>query len=243
MRWAWLQLGLHHLHAGEHNLSVEWLRKLVRAEPQASQYWECLADAYLARGSFESAIRSFERAAELTDDNLYSKLQVANVKLKIGHYEEAKIQFENILTTNRKYVPALKGLGETCLQMGICRNREQRLGSCQQLIQQALDNFTAALKERGALSSLWKFTADSCYFVANLPEKYCCMVVHPSLSESPSKNGDYELMGKDELFVLAARCYCKAISLCETNNIMLWQDLSNCYYSHGLYDKALSVAR
>lgn len=84
VRWAWLQLGLHHLHAGEYDLSVEWLRKLVRAEPQTAQYWECLADAYLARGSYVSAIRSFERAAELTTDNLYSKLQVANVKLKIG---------------------------------------------------------------------------------------------------------------------------------------------------------------
>lgn len=90
VRWAWLQLGLHHLHAGDYDLSVDWLRKLVRTEPTTSQYWECLADAYLARGSFVSAIRSYERAAELTTDNLYSKLQVANVKLKIGRYLHIK---------------------------------------------------------------------------------------------------------------------------------------------------------
>lgn len=243
VRWAWLQLGLHYLQSGEYNLSVEWLRKLVRAEPSSSHYWECLADVYLARGSFESAIRSYECSAELSNDNLYSQLQVANVKLKIGHLEEAKNAFEDILLSNNKYVPALKGLGETCLHIGISRNKEQRLGSCQHLLQKALDCLTTALKENGDLSCLWKFTGDCCYIVATLPEKYSCLVVHPSLSEHQGEDGDFEIMGTEELYVLAARCYCKAISTCKTDNIMLWQDLANCYYSHRLYEKALSVVR
>lgn len=161
----------------------------------------------------------------------------------VGHLDDAKNEFENILEGNKKYVPALKGLGEAYLQLGITRNKEQRLGSSQYFLQQALDNFTTALRERGDLSCLWKFTGDCCYITAMLPEKYSCMVVHPSLSDKSGENGDFEIMGKEELFTLATRCYSKAIATCHSDNIMLWQDLAVCYFSHGSLEKALSVAR
>lgn len=163
--------------------------------------------------------------------------------LLLGHLDDARKMFEEILETNKKYLPALKGLGETYLQLGTMRNREQRLGSSQFYLQQALDNFTTALREQSDLSCLWKFTGDCCYVTAMLPEKYSCMVVHPCLSDKSDENGDYEIMGKEELFTLAARCYCKAITTCNVDNILLWQDLAVCYFSHGLMDKALSVAR
>jgi tetratricopeptide (TPR) repeat protein len=46
-----------------------------------SNCWECLADAYLARGAYISALKSYERALELNPDSFFSMIQLANIKL------------------------------------------------------------------------------------------------------------------------------------------------------------------
>jgi len=43
-------------------------------------YWESLGDAYAARGSYNSAIRVFQKILELSPDNSYALLQIASIK-------------------------------------------------------------------------------------------------------------------------------------------------------------------
>lgn len=44
-------------------------------------YWESLGDAYAERGSYNSAIRVFQKILEMQPDNLYAQLQVALMKV------------------------------------------------------------------------------------------------------------------------------------------------------------------
>lgn len=43
-------------------------------------YWESLGDAYAARGSYNSAIRVFQKILELSPSNSYAQLQIALIK-------------------------------------------------------------------------------------------------------------------------------------------------------------------
>lgn len=42
--------------------------------------WEALADAYLARGSYTSALKCYNICLELSDQKIYPSLQIANIK-------------------------------------------------------------------------------------------------------------------------------------------------------------------
>lgn len=46
-----------------------------------SHCWESLADAYWARGAHTSALKSYQRALELSPGSLYPMIQLANIKL------------------------------------------------------------------------------------------------------------------------------------------------------------------
>jgi superkiller protein 3 len=45
---------------------------VLRCSPDNSVYWEYLGDAYLGRGSFNSAFKSYSRAFELNDESVYA---------------------------------------------------------------------------------------------------------------------------------------------------------------------------
>ena len=46
-----------------------------------SHSWECLADAYMWRGAHMSALRSYQRASELSPKSVYSLIQLGNIEL------------------------------------------------------------------------------------------------------------------------------------------------------------------
>lgn len=46
-----------------------------------SHIWESLADAYLIRGAHTSALKSYQRALQLTPESLYPLIQLANIKV------------------------------------------------------------------------------------------------------------------------------------------------------------------
>lgn len=49
-------------------------------------YWESLGDAYAARGSYNSAIRVFQKILEFTPENSYALLQLASIKT-VGKFQ------------------------------------------------------------------------------------------------------------------------------------------------------------
>ncbi|XP_066249141.1 superkiller complex protein 3 isoform X2 [Euwallacea similis] len=228
--WAWLQLGLTYLEQANANSALEYLRIVIRIQPENAHCWESLADAYFSNGAYTSALKCYQKALNLARTSLYSALQVAYIKKILGEYAEAQADFENILLNNSSYVPALKGLGETYL----CRAREcykdQRIGTARDYAQKAANKLTLAVFQRSELTCLWKLLANSVHLVANLPEKYFFMKISFSFI-SATKSDESVLLEQEELFEIAIKFYCKAVSLAQ-DNPFFWHDLSTCYLDY-----------
>ncbi|KAI4467992.1 superkiller 3 protein-related [Holotrichia oblita] len=220
-----------------------------RKEKKKKKKKENNGDAYIARGSYTSALKSYQKAAELNPSAGYPQLQIATVKQILGQLAEGRSDFEILIKENRSFVPALKGIAVTCLNQAKEYQKSQLWGLARDCAQYALDKLTIAIEHGNNISCLWKLTADACYLVANLPEKYCCMFILSALAEGKDVSGT-KMLEQDELFALAERCYCKSMSLIE-DNILIWHDLARCYLSHAkhstndttkLYQNAFAAA-
>lgn len=228
-KWAWLQLGLQQLDQREISSAIKSLRYVIRADPNNNHCWESLADAYWARGSHTSALKSYQRALDLSPDSLYPMIQLANINLVLGRHEEAKTAFIQILTHEKKYIPALKGLAETCLGLAVENLSNRLLGRAKRNIQQAVNSLINAIVENSEFSCLWKLLGDACYRTAIMPPKYCCLDVPSTLVKSDSIE-KIIVIERSQLFSLACRCYCRALSLSKDSSF-LWHDLACCYFS------------
>ncbi|XP_076761595.1 superkiller complex protein 3 isoform X2 [Xylocopa sonorina] len=226
-KWAWLQLGLQYLDQGNANQAIKAFQHVIRADPNDNYCWESLADAYFVRGAYTSALKSYQKVLELCPKSLYPMIQLANIKLIVGQYSEAKEDFQCILKDESCYIPALKGLAESCLALAKEHIANQFLGRGKNYLQQALDSLTTAVKERKDISCIWKLLGDVCFRVAMLPEKYSYMNVSSILL----KQNDIEsvmLVKQQDLFSLSTRCYCCALSISPQSDL-LWHDLALCY--------------
>lgn len=85
------------------------LQAALRADPKDCNCWESLGEAYLSRGGYTTALKSFTRASELNPDSTYSVFKVAAIQQLLGRYTEAITQYQLILKKEEGYVPALKG--------------------------------------------------------------------------------------------------------------------------------------
>ncbi|KAG7189428.1 hypothetical protein KM043_017131 [Ampulex compressa] len=226
-KWAWLQLGLQYLDQEDNEQAIQALQRVIRSDPNDSHSWESLADAYLMRGAHTSALKSYQRALKLCPDSLYPLIQLANIKVILGQYEEAKIDFELILSNEPRYVPALKGLAEMCLGLARINLGEQLLGQARDNLQQAIDCLTEAIMERNDLSCIWKLLGDVCYKASTMSKKYSHLKVSSILMKSDSAD-EYITITGFEISSLSIRCYCRALSLSQDYSF-LWHDLACCY--------------
>ncbi|KAJ8909617.1 hypothetical protein NQ315_004979 [Exocentrus adspersus] len=110
--------------------------------------------------------------------------------------------------------------------------RDQRIGTARDHAQVVLDKLILAIEQSSKLSCLWKLLADTCFFVAKLPEKYCCMMIPKSFLEGGYLK-ETTFVEKEDLYKMAARFYCKAINLTE-DNVLIWHDLGVCYLYHAM---------
>lgn len=85
------------------------MQAALRADPKDSNCWESLGEAYLSRGSYSTALKSFRKASELNPGLVYSIYKAAAVEQILGKYENAIATYQQILKKTEDYVPALKG--------------------------------------------------------------------------------------------------------------------------------------
>ncbi|NWH60477.1 TTC37 protein, partial [Geococcyx californianus] len=108
-KWAWLHRGLYYLRTGQPSKAVADLQAALRTDPKDANCWESLGEAYLSRGSYSTALKSFRKASELNPALVYSVYKAAAVEQILGKYEDAIATYQQILETTEEYVPALKG--------------------------------------------------------------------------------------------------------------------------------------
>lgn len=125
-KWAELQLGFHNLAQNNFDDAIIAFRAVLRMDPHDFSCWEGLADAYMKRGSFNSALKVYQKICELNADNAYARLQVANIRTTLKLFKEAIASYEELLKDEADYLPALKGIGDA--HLGIARQcLEERL--------------------------------------------------------------------------------------------------------------------
>ncbi|XP_049625130.1 SKI3 subunit of superkiller complex protein [Suncus etruscus] len=224
-KWAWLRRGLYYLKAGQHSQAVADLQAALRADPKDFNCWESLGEAYLSRGGYTTALKSFTKASELNPESIYSVFKVAAIQQILGKYKEAIAQYHLIIKKKEDYVPALKGLGECHLMMAKVALADYLDGKAVDYIEKALEYFTWALQHRADASCLWKLVGDACtsLHVVSLA-KVNVNVLGILLGQKEGK----QILKKTELLHLGGRCYGRALKLMSTSNT--WCDLGINYY-------------
>ncbi|KAM5299555.1 superkiller complex protein 3 [Ctenodactylus gundi] len=224
-KWAWLRRGLHYLRAGQHSPAVADLQAALRADPKDFNCWESLGEAYLCRGSYTTALKSFTKASELNPESTYSVCKVAAIQQTLGKYKEAVAQYQLIIKKKEDYVPALKGLGECHLMMAKAALVDYLDGKAVDYVEKALEYFTWALRHRADASCLWKLVGDACTCLSAVsPSKVNVSVLGVLVGQKEGK----QILKKKELLHLGGRCYGRALKLMSTSNT--WCDLGINYY-------------
>ncbi|XP_040277485.1 tetratricopeptide repeat protein 37 isoform X1 [Bufo bufo] len=224
-KWAWLRRGLFYLRVGQHSKAVSDLHAALRADPKDPNCWECLGEAYLSRGGYSTALKSFMKASELNPDSIYSAYKIASIKQILGTYAEAVTEYQHIIQKSAEYVPALKGLGECQLMLAKGALADFLDAKAVDFIEKALEYLTRAVQQRPDLLCLWKLLGDSCT---------CLHLVSPTkvrvnvLGALVGQNTGQKLLNKSEILEIGGRCYGRALKLQPSANI--WCDLGMNYY-------------
>uniref|UniRef100_A0A8C7EGZ2 TTC37 protein n=1 Tax=Nothoprocta perdicaria TaxID=30464 RepID=A0A8C7EGZ2_NOTPE len=226
-KWAWLQRGLYYLRTDQPLQAVVDLQAAVRADPKDANCWESLGEAYLSRGSYMTALKSFTKASELNPELVYSVYKTAAIQQIQGKYKEAIATYQQILTKTKDYMPALKGLGECYFMLAKSALDQYFDGKAMDYIEQALEFSTRLVlpKCNPDMCCLWKLLGDICTSVHVLsPTKVKIQVPGCLLG----KNADKQILQKSELLTLGGRCYGRALKLAPLPSI--WCDLGINYY-------------
>uniref|UniRef100_A0A182SEK3 Uncharacterized protein n=1 Tax=Anopheles maculatus TaxID=74869 RepID=A0A182SEK3_9DIPT len=170
--WAQLLLGLHHLNRQEYDEAIGAFRTVLRYEVDNEAAWEGLADAYLGRGSYSSALKLFEKITERNPTNPYPVLQLANIKNTVKLHSEGLLLFEQLLAQHEDYFPAIKGIADS--HMGLCfYSLSQRLvGRSRDHAQLCVEYLTRAIKMKPLFVCLWHQLAKILDTVATFPSTH-----------------------------------------------------------------------
>ncbi|KAH9524909.1 Tetratricopeptide repeat protein 37 [Bulinus truncatus] len=231
-KWAWLRRGLHQFKHNDYTAAINSLQSALRGDPSDNHVWECLAEAYLHRGSYTAALRAFTKASELDPDSLYCLYKTANIKQILGHMTEAVQEYKKILEMSPAYVPVLKGVAESLIQLGKENLRTCLDGQAKTNFEDAIVYLTRAAAQRPDMSCLWKLLGDACTFIYTLAVD--SFSVPDKLLKKTANIHDVKVVTKNDLIKIGASCYTQALKIFPESG-SLWHDLGiNLYYQSQL---------
>ncbi|CAL1530763.1 unnamed protein product [Lymnaea stagnalis] len=229
VKWAWLRLGLHQIKHDDPTTAITSLQSALRADPNDNHVWECLAEAYLQRGSFTASLKAFSKASELDPNSLYCLYKIANIKHTLGSLKEAIEEYKIILVKLASYVPVLKGVAESLIQLG-----RQNLSNCldglaQDNFEEAILYLTRAASQRPDMSCLWKLLGDACTAAHCLASDNYSVPGKLLGKSHDSQDKGLKQVNKLELLKIGASCYSQALKIFPDSG-SLWHDLSVILY-------------
>ncbi|XP_073812213.1 tetratricopeptide repeat protein 37 [Musca autumnalis] len=221
------KLGLHYLNVNNCDEAIQCFRTAIKHDVSVMIYWESLGDAYAARGSYNSAIRVYQKILEMDPDNVYAKLQMALIKTTIRMYSEAIEDFNNLLKEHEDYLPALKGAAEAHIGLANFLNQEYRYGRAKDHFQMAINMLQRCFLNPDNLNMvwLWRLTANVFVSTAQMPESLANLDVSGKLAKRES---DIAFLTRKDLLSLALRFYTCALKI--KQNTYLWYELALCSY-------------
>lgn len=88
----------------------------------------------------------------------------------------------------------------------------------------------SAISIRSDFAVLWRMMANALELIASLPAEHAHLEVPGSLA---GVLDDVTTLAGDQLFELAARCFCRAIKI-TNDDVLLWYDLARSYYMRAI---------
>ncbi|CAD7078460.1 unnamed protein product [Hermetia illucens] len=230
-KWPLFQMGLHNLSLQKFDEAIDSFRSALRFDISDILCWEGLADAYYQRGSFNSAMKVYQKIIELDPENEYSRLQVGVVKLTLRMYSESIAAFTELLETCPDYLPALKGAAEAHYCYAIYLSSKCLFGRCKENLQNATDCLQRIfLTGKRDMIWLWRLLANVFVATGRMSPTKAFLNVSGNLA---GQEEDIVVLEKNELFEFAGRFYTCAIKL-NPEDSLLWHELSLCYYYFAL---------
>ncbi|XP_052840355.1 tetratricopeptide repeat protein 37 [Drosophila gunungcola] len=226
------KLGLHFLQVKKWDNAIQCFRIAIKHDSRCMVYWESLGDAYAARGSYNSAIRVFQKILELSPDNSYALLQIASIKTTIRMYSEAIEDYDTLLKLNPSYLPGLRGAAEAHIGLANSFKSQNLYGRSKQHFQLAVGHLQSAFLQPVAQSMVWLWRLSASVFVqtAQLPPSLANLDVAGSLAK---RDEPIAYLSRKDLLQLAQRFYLCALKL--KQNTYLWYELSLASYYSALF--------
>jgi len=136
--WAFFPLAFQLLRRGDAEEALKNLQKLLQAEPKDAMGWEALAVAYKLLGRPTSALRSFQRTAELDPSRLSAVAEAGRLLLEMGETEEALDILQNSQGVNAKQSTMLQViLASALMTQAECCFSDARLRGASELLSMA----------------------------------------------------------------------------------------------------------
>ena len=212
--WAWLRLGVHHLAVDEPARGVTALQNALRSEPDNIVCWEALGDAYMARGSYVAARKAFEKVLSMSNESLYSRLMIADIRQKLGYHQDAIADYSELLENNPDYLPALRGLGETHISLAYLNLKQFVDLNVLDCCESAISALTRAAILQPGMAGTWRLLGEAASLVSALSEAAVTGVRVPSvLLRTEAGPEDSDVCTRAALVELSVRCYTKSLAL------------------------------
>lgn len=226
-KWATLQLGFHNLSQNKFEDAIGAFRTCLRLDPNDLPSWEGLADSYLKRGSFSSALKIYKKICELTNNKFYPRLQVANIKSTLRYYNDAVGCYEELLKEEPSSVPVLKGIGDAHLCLAKQCFDMRWLGRAKYHINEAVKHLINAIHVQSNFVCLWRLLANSFDLAALFPTGEAEITVPGSLA---NESANVITLKGEQLYDFASKFYSRALKI-NSGDEYLWYELATNYYN------------
>lgn len=225
--------------------AIKCIQRAINLNEHNYSYWQLLGEAYYQRGSLNPAINCFRRSLSLAEQSLddlsndekaerisnrtYSMMRMSDIRLSVGHLDEALSGYSDIIEKEPSNTPALIGFARTNLQLA--RNNFSaglvKLGHSHCMT--ALESSLKAIKLCPNLCLTWKLAAD------------CCLIqfLYGQRSDM-SMNIEIQFPGSTERGLLLDRYACLELAqkfLCKSltiegfgDSVSLWHNLGITLY-------------
>ncbi|KAI9347267.1 hypothetical protein BDR26DRAFT_71059 [Obelidium mucronatum] len=172
---VWRYLGFISLKNKEYPDSITYFQSSLRLDTQSVSSWEGLGEAYSEEGKYMAALKAFTRAHELNPASIFSVYQSAQIKFKLGLFNDANTDFKSvkefILNNNKEVgesggdmsgflVPCLKSMAECNLYAARESFSLGSFGICIDQLNTALDACITVVTLSTQYQSIFKILGD-----------------------------------------------------------------------------------
>lgn len=229
-KWATVQLGFHNLSQNEFEEAISAFRTCLRLDPNDLRSWEGLADSYLKRGSYTSALKIYQKICELTNNKFHPRLQVANIKSTLRYYNDAITAYAELLVEQPNSVPTLKGIAEAHLCLANQCFDLRWLGRAKHHVDESVKHLIVAIQVKTNFICLWRLLANCFDLAACFPIGEAELNVPGALANQP---GDLITLKAQQLYEFASKFYSRALKI-NPNDEYIWYELAGSYYHRAL---------